>query len=354
MKALVTGFTASMTTGRSNVGFESLSDMLVRGLNTEGHTAVRQPMRVPTNSADLDGIDVLFMGVAPFNALGSRYIYGALDAVMLAGERGIPMVFYISDWQTHLLKTSVKSMLKVPDRFIKPLMKHRTDYEWAVENVDRMVVAMDAFMNRPWPRTLVPTHPWRVLDHQLVKDIPTREVIHIDPTVFTTQTWEIKKYASDEERQREWVLATLGDYTQWRDGQGFQWPVRTFGGATFAGGEKGVKIRVKRKKEWEINENYAEVWGGLVPPYRLSGSGWWRTRYDFILRHGGIVFGDPKEMTPMGEAFTYPLHQLEAMSAGELDQVRAWQNSTFHFEPAEQVVDTLVKAARDSWTEIHS
>lgn len=392
MKAIVTGFTASMTTGRSAVGFETLGHGIVRAVNDAGHDCVMQPMRIDTNDRDLAEADVMFFGLAPFNALGSRYLYGAIDALMKARANGVGVVCYVSDWQTNLITTSARAMVKKPEAFVKPLMQHRTDFEWARENLDYMMVAVNAFLTNKWPITLVPAHPWYDPNSKLVKHLNSSELVFLDPTTITTRTWDPPEQKSPEDRTREWVLAALGDYSGWMQQQEFEWPVRYFGGKTF-GAKKEIVVpevpdvpddlmdpqeiavaltgaaeqpvdepkkpgpqgegmaggRNKRIKEAEVNANYAEVWGGLSPKYMLSGSGWWRTRYDFILQAGGILYGPPEELFPMGDAFRYPLQQIEAMTTEQLHALQMEQRNTFYFESKEEVTEKIMDAARKAW-----
>lgn len=395
MKAIVTGFTASMTTGRSAVGFETLGHGIVRAVNDAGHDCVMQPMRVDTNDAVLAEADVMFFGLAPFNALGSRYLYGAIDALMKARANGVGVVCYVSDWQTNLVTTSARAMVKKPEAFVKPLMQHRTDYEWAVANLDYMMVAVNAFLENKWPITLVPTHPWYDPNSKLVKHLNSSELVFLDPTTITTHTWDPPAQKAPEDRSREWVLAALGDYSGWMQQQEFEWPVRYFGGKTF-GAKKEMVIpitpdvpaegvtdevtdeitdvtddvtdeatdtpkkpgpqgegmaggRNKRIKEVEVNANYAEVWGGLSPKYMLSGSGWWRTRYDFILQAGGILYGPPEELFPMGDAFRYPLTQIESMTTEQLAGLQQFQRDSFVYESKESVTEKILDAARKAW-----
>lgn len=390
MKAICTGFTASMTTGRSAVGFETLGHGIVRAINDAGHDCVMQPMRVETNDRDLAEADVMFFGLAPFNALGSRYLYGAIDALMKARANGVGVVCYVSDWQTNLITTSARAMVKKPEAFVKPLMQHRTDFEWARENLDYMMVAVNAFLEKKWPITLVPTHPWYDPNSKLVKHLNSSELVFLDPTVVTTRTWDPPEQKSPEDRSREWVLAALGDYSGWMQQQEFSWPVRYFGGKTF-GAKKEVVVpdvpdaqtdddllaamtgameqpideeapkkpgpqgegmaggRNKRIKEAEVNANYAETWGGLSPKYMLSGSGWWRTRYDFILQAGGILYGPPEELFPMGDVFRQPLQTIESMTTEQLHALQMEQRASFYFETKEEVTEKIMDAARKAW-----
>ncbi len=81
----------------------------------------------------------------------------------------------------------------------------------------------------------------------------------------------------------------------------------------------------------------------------LSGSGWWRTRYDFILQAGGILHGPTEELFPMGEAFHNSVHDIEAMNVNQLADLQVFQRDSFYYEDADMVIEKIMDAARRAW-----
>lgn len=335
MKIIVTGVTTEMTKGSSRVGFAPFSGALIEVCTALGHEVRMQRMEVANNPADLEWADVMICGISPFNSIGSRFMFGMLDAIGQAKKYDCGLLFCVSDWQTHLIHSSVRSILKNPRNLTKWFMRNRTDYTWGVHNQDYLERIIRAFQDRPWPATIAPIMGWFDPENpnaaRLLDTIPARKHIMFDPTPFTTALWEIPR-KPPEEKSREYVLSALGDYSQWLDEQNVTWPVRAFGSKTLVLNENGEKELVTNPqiKEWEVNEQYAETWIGLSPKHRLSGTAWWRSRYHNILRAGAVLYGDPEETTLIGDAFGQSIEELEAMSTEELAALNELQMKQFN------------------------
>lgn len=335
MNIIVTGVTTEMTKGSSRVGFAPFSGALVEVCEALGHTVRMQRMNVDTNAEDLEWADVMICGISPFNSIGSRFMFGMLDAIGQARKHNCGLLFCVSDWQTHLIHSSVRAILKKPENMTKWFMRNRTDFTWGVHHIEYLTRIIRAFHDRPWPATIVPVMGWFDYSNpnakNLLDTIPARKHVMMDPTPFTTALWEIPR-KPPEEKSREYVLSALGDYSRWLDEQNVSWPVRAFGSKTLVLNENGEKVLVTNKqiKEWEVNEQYAETWIGLSPKHRLSGTAWWRSRYHNILRAGSVLYGDPQETTLIGDAFGHSIEQLEAMSTEELAELNERQMAQFN------------------------
>lgn len=346
MKIILTGYTTDTANGRSQVGFESMSLGLKRMCDALGHETVMKPMRVSTTEEDLDWADVLVVGIGPINGIGSRFCLGALDAISKAKKHNCGLVFYVTDWQLHLLRSAHKSVIKKPYNLTKWHMRNRTDFTWGVHHNEQLMNVVRAFENRPWPVTIVPVHDWfdpeSIHGSKLIGHLPARDLVYMDPTVFTTGAWDIPTL-SPEEKSREYTLAALGDYSKWMEEQNFTWPVRYFGGKTQHRGSDGSATRHKRIPEKTVNEHYSQTWVGISPKHSLSGSAWWRTRYDFILRAGSILYGEPVETHPIGDAFQISVTDIESSSIEQLASIAAAQREQYQarIEPAESVLDKL-------------
>ena len=358
MKAIVTGFTADMARGSSRVGFESLSLGLTRICKDLHWDVSHQPMMVDTNDADLKEADILFMGIAPFNAVGSRYLFGAMDAIAKARANDCALVFYVTDWQTHLLNSSIKTMLKKPHNLAKFFMRARTDFTWGAHNIEYLNMILETFKVNPWPETIVPVHTWFQADYsgkKLVEHLPARRLSFIDPTQYTTRTWPVAEI-DQEHRTREWTMAALGDYSDWITNQQLEWPVRYFGGKTHIvdPADPDAKVVNQRITEAEVNANYRQTWGGLSPKHSLSGTAWWRTRYDFILSNGGILHGDSSELWPIGSAFQHNVHEIERLNDSQLVDLQRSQREQFEVQimPKEQIKDEILCVVQRAFHDI--
>ena len=182
----------------------------------------------------------------------------------------------------------------------------------------------------------------------------------MDPTAFTTRAWTVDRIAP-EDKKREAVLAALGDYSKWMDEQNFTWPVRYFGGKTMdvrgpaIDSDTGEPAKKNpRIKEAEVNKHYAETWIGITPKHSLSGSGWWRTRYDFILRSGSILYGEDSEIGVIGDAFRQPLSVIENMNTEQLHALAEAQREQFNarVEPHDSLLSKLEYALAKGRTDL--
>lgn len=346
MKAIISGFTSEQAQGNVKVGYPALSPGIKVICEHLGYDTDIRVMLADNVDDDLKEADLLVMGISPIISIGSRYLYGALDAIGKARQYSVPMIWYISDWQVSLLTSSVRTIMNGPWRLTKAFMQHRTDFEWANHHEEQLLKVVQAMNDYPWPDMMIPSHPWRNDMPLISKKIPSRRLHYFDPTSSTSGLWAPHaELATKESRQREWVLAALGDYSRWMDEQHLTWPVRYFGGKTRTEeDENGKKGFTPRVQESEVHKNYAETWGGLAPAHALASCGWWRSRYDFILKNGGILYGDPGEMALMGGPFVNTVAEIESLTNDQLSQLAYDQRKAHRVEPIEQVAQTWFEA----------
>ncbi|AKJ72594.1 hypothetical protein PP301_gp056 [Gordonia phage GMA2] len=346
--AVISGFTSEQAAGSVKVGYPALSPGIKVILESLGYDTINEPLRAETNLDLLKETDLLVMGISPMIAVGSRYLYGALDAIGKARATNTPMLWFISDWQVGLLTSAVRTILNGPHRLTKSFMRHRTDFLWAQHHEAELLRVVQAMNDNPWPATMIPAHPWRNDMPLISKNIPSRRLHYFDPTAVTSGLWApADNRAPKNLRQREWVLAALGDYSEWVDQQQFSWPIRYFGGKTRTdAGEDGKKGFTQRVQESEIHTHYAETWGGLAPAHALTGCGWWRSRWDFILKNGGIIYGDDVEMRLMGPEFVNTVSEIESLNNDQLSQLAFAQRQAHQVEPLDSLQYTWSEAIK--------
>ena len=355
MKVIVTGLTSDTAKGSNRVGYEPFSVGIVRMCRELNWEVEHRPMMIDTNDQSLKDADLMIMGMAPVNAVGARFLIGALDALSKAKQNNCAVLFFVTDWQTHLLKSAVKTMAKRPWNVTKYFMKNRTDFLWGVHHVDETASMLKALEAYKWPGCLIPGHPWRGDTFQkIVNDIPSKRHYVLDPTEFTARYRSAPAALLPDEKKREHVLAALGDYSDWTEQQGFTWPIRYFGGKTFAkanGEHEDEQFKSIRVPETVVQENYAECWSGLSPLH-VGVAGWWRTRYDYILRSGAVVYGSPKEIWPMGPSFQHTVREIENMTNTQLFDLNRAQFNDMQVESKESVLNTLITATHDAFDDI--
>ncbi|QDK02662.1 hypothetical protein PP304_gp114 [Gordonia phage Phendrix] len=348
MKAIVTGFSADAARGNSRVGYESLPLGLVRAGRKMGWEVSHQPMMVATNDDDLDAADLMFVGLGPFNAVGSRYFIGALDAVAKARQHNCALLFYVTDWQTHLLKTSIATVIKYPHNITKQFLFNRTDFTWGAHHIDYLRDILVNFRDRPWPETLVPMQTWHTDPSRdgtkISSHVPARRICTLDPTSVTTATWDIPE-PDWSIKERKYTVAALGDYSKYISELGMGWEVNDFGSKA-THGKDSERTTVTRPTEKQINELYRTSWAGVCTRTPMYNTGWWRTRYDFISRAGAITIGDPAELSIIGDAYGLSCADLEAMTDNQLLDTAHAQRAQYEarIEPEASVLQKLEEA----------
>jgi hypothetical protein len=299
--------------------YGTVIDLFVRALR---HAGVEVDHRVVDPEESLDDYDALWLGISPLHSMSSRYHFGALDALVRAKKMGLPRVYWIDDWQTHLLEAGYKTLLKTPTRMIKDDKLHDTRYaiDWArekPEHLDITIEGMKILRHDPWPLTFAPFYTWG--DHMSVfKSLPqitSENLVTVDPSMYA-DAYEIRPLP-DNQRDRQWVLGILSNQLEWAATLRTQWPLDLIGGRASRAEQK--------MKESELIQHYSEKWGVLSPPYWHIGSGWWRNRFVYSAYAGCIIAGDPREGAPCSAAYTYPPEAVEDWSNEQLRQLADWQ-----------------------------
>lgn len=346
MKLLITGNTPQQCGRGTQLKYGAVIDLFAAALRDAG---VEIDHRILNPDENLDEYDAVWIGQTPINSMSSRYMFGPLEAYGRCVEQGKPVVFYIDDWQTQLLNSAYKSILKEPARLVRvpgsKLHDSRHQIDWAREpgNIDKVMKGVDLLFNSPWPTVVAPFYTWG--DHmEIFKKMPqisAENLVAVDPSRYVE--WYPLVPVPDSERVPQWVLGILSDQLGWITElgltlepptpeevealsigdvgaiEGWRWPLFHIGG-------KASKAKI-RMKERELVQLYAESWGVLSPPYWHAGSGWWRNRFVYTAYAGAILAGGPQEGAPCGPEYTYPVEMIERFSGSQLRQLADAQKS---------------------------
>ncbi|WJZ48540.1 glycosyltransferase [Actinomycetia phage DSL-LC01] len=338
IKVLMTGYTAQhIGSNRKLIKYGAVADLFAE-IFEAGGCEVEHRRAIPDE--DISGYDLIVCGQISLAALGSTYLYGALDVVSRARENGCGLMFYIDDWQVHNLLTSLKTINKDSNRLVREsLGSARADLEWARAHVDRIFPVAQALMHRPWPVTLVPKFTWGD-GTKVTQGLTSREWVYADLSPFAEEF--NTAIPSDEDRKVQWVLGVLSDQRKWLEKMGLSWPVEYIGGRSSKADQK--------LSEKELVDLYAQSWGVLSPKYPHAGSGWWRNRFVYTARTKSIMLADPEEIAPLGEPFLVKGAAIEAMSKQQLRELADAQHKAFFDVQAtkDQVIETVMKAVRKS------
>jgi len=333
-RILQTGFTTQHVGKGTRFKYDPVAKLYADALRHYGYEVDHRPT-VP--GEDLRGYDAVFTGVSPLNALSARYSYGGLHAIGTAKSSGAALVFYIDDWQTHLIQTAARTLLRDPNRMVKPLMEGaRVDYEWAKANLDSMVPVLDAFVNRKWPTTIMALYDggdWARFNEKLPE---VNRIVGMDPTPFYTPYDTV--IPDDSERERSWVFGILSDQRKWLSKLDMSWPLAHRGGKASKAEEGGMP-------EPELVQMYANSWGVLSCPYWHSGSGWFRIRHEHTAGTRSILYSEG-ELSFISDAYDIKIEDVETMTNSQLREVADAQADAWyaHKPSKDEVADRIGKA----------
>lgn len=173
-----------------------------------------------------------------------------------------------------------------------------------------------------WPQTwyaMVPSFPWgyKALIPPLVGCEPER-LLCLDMSYLARQEVGYSS-APTGGRPPGWLLASLNDHRGWVGGLGLQWPVSYLGNRGFT-----EKLQTER----DVYERYTTQRGALVPPYAVSGAGWFRARWVYAAMAGCVSAGDFKEATAIADGnhgFVWHPREVELLDDTEYVQTATIQ-----------------------------
>ena len=336
-RILQTGFTTQHVGRGTRFKYDPVAKLFADALRHYGYEVDHREV---TPGEDLSGYDAIFSGLSPLNALSARYSYGGLHAWNEAERLDIPQIAYIDDWQTHLIQTAGRTLLKDPKRLVKPLMeKARTEYEWAKEHYEELVPAIDKIVNQTWPTTVMALYDggdWAKFDSRMPE---RKRVVGVDPTPFYTPYDTV--IPDDSERERSWVFGILSDQRKWLDKTQMDWPLAHRGG-------KASKAEDGGMPETELVQMYADSWGVLSCPYWHSGSGWFRIRHEHAMGTRSILYSE-NELSFISPVFDVKIAEVEAMSDAQLRELADAQNKAWYdHKPSKDEVATRIGEAFDA------
>jgi hypothetical protein len=311
-RILQTGLSNQHVGGKTRFKYDPVAKLYRDMLAHAGYEVEQRRIDV-VNNDDIGQYDALFFGVSPMNALSARWAYGGLYALKEAHRLGVPVVFFIDDWQSHLIKSAARTMLRDPKRMIKPMMEGaRADYAWGVENIDSLIPAIQYIAEERWPTLVMPTY--RDGDVSIFnKKIPAhKRMVGIDPTAFYTPYDTV--IPADEDRERSWVFGILSDQRKWMSkvDEVREWPLAHKGGRA-SKADEGMP-------EPELVQMYADSWGVLSCPYWHAGSGWFRIRHEHAMGARSILYSEG-ELSFISDAFDVTIPEVEAMSDRHLREL---------------------------------
>lgn len=340
MKVLLTGFSPRHVGRGVALGYDVIGDYVKAALEETGCTV---DYRIVTPGERLEDCryDAVVIGLMPPKANGARYMYGALWAMMNVHRCGSRLMFYVDDWQYYkILREARGQLADLGTMFDAHKRTCRASMDEALRWQDWLVAGLRAIAENEWPLTMYPS--WRWGDTSIAaRALPARELVKFDPTAWALAKAEstAPPPVSDDDRERSWVLATLGDKEPWLRKQPVTWPVKVFGG----GGESVPEMTVR--------ETIARSWGMLAPEYTHAGSGWWRVRVVNSVVARAVLLGGRAEMAAMGDEWVKARGPaIEEMSTGELRSLAdaQWLSVRRWMTPTQESAENLRNAVERS------
>lgn len=345
---LLSGITTQHVGKDPRLNYDHLTKMYARALTKVGYEVEHRKIEP---EEDLTPYDVIMIGLGPVNGTATRYTYGAFDAIVRARQSGAALLFYCDDWQVQLILSAIGTMVRGPERFVKDFLSGaRTDWEWARENRDHLMVAVRAMFEHPWPTTILPLYSGgdtsKLVQRGKVK-VPTRKLVGVDPTPYGVDY--APSVPPDDQKWGAWVLGTLSNQQDWTDSLGLSWPLAYHG-------SRASKSKSGALSESELVQLYANSWGVLSPPYWHAGSGWWRLRHQHAVQARSILLCGDGELDFMGDAYRISAQDVEGQPVPRLRELANAQGEAFNKQSwsAEQFETVLDETVAEEIAQVKS
>lgn len=340
MRVLVTGLTGRMVgSDRLLYDYATSIHALLAALKELGHEVTQQ--NVCLGSRPEQDYDAVLVGLAPFNSLSSRHVFGVLHTVNCTRRVG----FFADDWSVVNMATSMDSILRDPRKRLFRL-DNRTQRDAALEfpleywaaGLKRIRRGAHDEGQTDRYKLLAPLFPWG--DPQALLPDMGFEVVGWDPSNVLWPEGSTASVAQPAERERRWILATLQDHSPWVEKQKLGWPVDWLGNK-----RRGTPFVT----EGQVCATYARTWGVLSPQYpREDKAGWWRMRYLHARDAGAVLYGGLGTGRNIGSAYIMGPTDIESANDAQLAVLAEGQRNVlkeklWSNDRALQAVDDFVK-----------
>lgn len=316
-RILQSGFTTQHVGNGTRYKYDPVAKLYRDMLAHAGYEVEQRPVAVDEN---ITGYDALIFGVSPLNSFSARYQYAALGALADAKAAGIPIIYYIDDWQSHLIKSAAKTMCNDPKRLVRPTYNGvnasgatcRNDFEWGEANLDKLMTVVNDLAYETWPTLIMPTYRGGDLGIFKKKIPANKRMVGIDPTSFYTPYDTV--IPDDADRKREWVFGILSDQRKWMEKINVDrtWDIAHKGGRA-SKADEGMP-------EPELVQMYADSWGVLSCPYWHAGSGWFRIRHEHTMGTRSVLYSEG-ELSFISDAFDVKIPEVEGMNNRQLREL---------------------------------
>jgi len=330
MRVLMTGFTPIQVNSehrrRDYTSFFHALERMVQALGYDYEWREVEPCE------DLSKFDVALVGVfSPSSMMAAQNKFCGMWAAL-----NLPHIIVADDWQVDQTFGQLN-----PKFFWGSTRLLSASRGWPRRNAlephrERVDALLDQWGTNP-PRLLISTYPWG--DHSLLP-MKSRDLTSVDRTPFAP-----KYRISPVPKERRWAFASLFPHDEWRRSLKRTWGIvlQCKLEASKHGGQSNWNYV---SEEIVVGDIYNRCWGVLSPPYGHAGSGWFRSRFNFAIDAGCILYADPSEVKALPSYVKYPLSEIEALTDGGLKVLADEQAHDFlsRSETREQVLEKLSAA----------
>jgi hypothetical protein len=317
---LLTGFTsrqANTVSEKSNI-YATTSPLFAGMLRQLGHTVDWRPTIV--GEAGVENYDIVMVGCSNPNSMtGMVHRYGAMYAMLKARR----LLIWYDDWR---VKEQYSAWINAPDSAWATRMLHEKrlgEHAQAMEHkpaIDAMLKALTTTDKAP---VLAQLFNWGN-EKLFMKEVPEAKwLARFDISAFTPVHVTDPKSVVD--RSRSWVSAALSQTEDYTDKLRLTWPLLN---QTKPKG-KGFGGWKKMREDAIVKVLYRDNIGVLCKPYSHAGSGWWRSRYSYAVQCRNVMLADYKEIHGLGGPYLKRAAEIEAMDAGQLEQLIDQQVACF-------------------------
>lgn len=322
MKILVTGMTGRMCGNERHKDPAKLlygrmqAIMYADEMDAMGHDVHQY---LPSWDSDLSSFDRIWLGVAPLSSLSANNFIEMGRILRLYPEK---VTLFVEDWSVENLTRDWIG--KLADGGWRKHLKWKGYSESSgTDEVRSGLLTVVAGARCPY-RVVASMFPWG--DHDALMG-PNYDVDALDvsplialPDMADVAWRQLLENTLSTPKLRQWVLGALSDQERWVQKQGFTWPVKSFGHRSSG---------QTRLPERELVQTYADNWGVLCPPYKKSGTGWWRNRYNWSAHVGSILYCGPSDGNEMMAEYMYTGSEIEGMTDQQLQSVARAQQEWF-------------------------
>lgn len=321
MKILVTGLTGRMCGNERWAKKKPLygrmqAIMYADEFDAMGHDVSQY---LPAWDEPLDSYDKIFVGIAPLSSLSANNFVEMGRVLRLHPEKA---VLYVEDWSVENLTRDWTGKL-ADEGWRKHLIWKgylKTDQP-GLDEARRGLLSVINGLKCPYP-VVASMFPWG--DHGALMG-ESYEVVawDVSPLIAKPAINDPSKFANmwvNDCKERCWVLGALSDQSRWVDKHQFQWPVLQYGHRSSG---------QPRLDELDLVQKYADHWGVLCPPYKKSGTGWWRNRYNWAAHVKSVLFCGEDDGAVMDSSYQNSREFYEGADDNALMQAAEAQKEWF-------------------------